>query len=196
MRRPLSFTFASAGSMRMWRWYFGEKAHITGIDIDPRTLRYKGDPRFGNPDNIIIADQSNASFWKSFKKSVQRIDILIDDGGHEPQHQTATLNGVFPLLSPVGVYWCEDVHKPRNEFANFVWRNFVDGEDGLNNVPNRMQANRRPLTYVQKHAAEVSFYPYLIVIEKQAHPLGDLHPVLRGRDLLSWQSTNSTFAAY
>ena len=91
-----------------------------------------------------------------------RVDIILDDGGHKPQHQNATLIGAFPHLSPGGVYLCEDVHKPGNEHANFVWRNFVDGKDGINDTPSEFAAKGRRASYVQQYAAEVSFYPYIV----------------------------------
>ena len=58
------------GSMRMWRWYFGERAHITGVDIEPATRVYQGNPRFGRPDQIVIGDQSDPAFWERFKREV------------------------------------------------------------------------------------------------------------------------------
>ena len=56
--------------MRMWRWYFGERAHITGVDIEPATRVYQGNPRFGRPDQIVIGDQSDPAFWERFKREV------------------------------------------------------------------------------------------------------------------------------
>ena len=113
-------------------------------------------------------------------RQVPRVDIILDDGGHKPQHQNATLIGAFPHLSPGGVYLCEDVHKPGNEHANFVWRNFVDGKDGINDTPSEFAAKGRRASYVQQYAAEVSFYPYIVVIEKAAKPLRGVRPELHG----------------
>jgi hypothetical protein len=58
---------------------------------------------------VIIGDQSSADFWEhTFKPQVPRLDIIIDDGGHKPQHQNATLIAAFPHLSAGGVYLCEE----------------------------------------------------------------------------------------
>ena len=38
--------------MRMWRWYFGPKATIIGVDIEPVTRVYQGDPKYGAPDQV------------------------------------------------------------------------------------------------------------------------------------------------
>jgi len=41
---------------------------------------------------------------------VPRIDILIDDGGHTPAQQIATLEELYLHIQPNGVYVCEDLH--------------------------------------------------------------------------------------
>jgi len=67
-----------------------------------------------------IGDQADRRFWKRFKQEHPRIDVLIDDGGHEPEQQLVTLEEMLPHLRPGGVYICEDVHGERNRFNAYV----------------------------------------------------------------------------
>ena len=53
-------------------------------------------------------------------EAAPRIDILIDDGGHEPEQQRVTLEEMLPHLSPGGVYLCEDIHGDTNVFSAYL----------------------------------------------------------------------------
>jgi hypothetical protein len=53
-------------------------------------------------------------------RRVPTLDIVIDDGGHEPEQQIASLEELLPFLQPGGAYFCEDVHGMYNEFASYV----------------------------------------------------------------------------
>jgi hypothetical protein len=69
----------------------------------------------------LIGDQSDRKFWAEAKSMVSQIDIVIDDGGHHPEHQIITLEEMLPHVSPGGVYVCEDIHGSPNRFASFVY---------------------------------------------------------------------------
>ena len=53
----------SGGSLRMWRWYFGPRATIYGVDISNRTKVYENDPRYGSPARIVGGNQSDPDLW-------------------------------------------------------------------------------------------------------------------------------------
>ena len=38
----------------MWRWFFGPKATIYGIDVSNRTKVYEKHPSYGSPDHIYV----------------------------------------------------------------------------------------------------------------------------------------------
>ena len=99
----------SGGSLKMWRWYLGDAATIIGIDISNDTRIYERNPEYGSPDHIVIGDQSDPDFWRAFQAQHPRLNILIDDGGHRPFQQIATLEAMLPHLQPGGVFFCEDV---------------------------------------------------------------------------------------
>ena len=65
------------GSLQMWKNYFGPKAKIYGIDIDPDCKKFEEENI-----EIFIGSQSDKKFLRKLKNEIPPIDILIDDGGH------------------------------------------------------------------------------------------------------------------
>ena len=86
-----------------------------GVDIEPACRIYEADGI-----EILIGDQSDRHFWAKVRAAVPRIDVLIDDAGHHPEHQIITLEELLPHLASGGVYLCEDVHGAPNYFASYV----------------------------------------------------------------------------
>ena len=154
----------SGGSLGMWKSYFGDGAHIYGVDIAPECRSHEGDGV-----EIFIGDQSDPVFWEHFKIKVPRVDIIIDDGGHEAFQQIATIEALLPWLSPGGVYLCEDVCRESNAFSDYVFglsRN-------LNSWPQKV-GKRRPerlITPFQRNVEGVYLYPFVAVIERRTRPL-------------------------
>ena len=86
--------------------------------------------RFRGTDVAMAGDQASGEFWDRFVAEVPRLDVLIDDGGHTPEMQHATMERALPLLAPGGVYIIEDIHGAQNGFAREVFERFIDGFDG------------------------------------------------------------------
>ncbi|WP_078394697.1 class I SAM-dependent methyltransferase [Shouchella patagoniensis] len=101
----LEIGVSHGGSLQMWKDYFGEKANIVGIDIDPRCKSFEEEQV-----NIIIGDQGDREFWGEIKSSLPTFDIIIDDGGHHMHQLKISYEEMFPALSPNGVYLLEDLH--------------------------------------------------------------------------------------
>ena len=93
------------GSLEMWREYFGAGATIYGIDRDPEVLNQPVPNT-----HVVVGDQGDPEFWKSFLTQVPKIDVFVDDGGHTMLQQILTLEQVWPHMSEHGVYICEDTH--------------------------------------------------------------------------------------
>lgn len=166
----------SGGSLEMWRSYFGEKCQVYGVDIEEACRAYENDHT-----SVFIGDQADRTFWGTFRKSVEGIDILIDDGGHTPEQQQITLEEMLPYLRPGGVYLCEDVHYRNNTFSAFA-RGLVDELNHMN-LPSAAgyQSNA---SQFQSSIHSIHFYPYLVVIEKHRVPLTRLSAPKHGTE---WQ---------
>ena len=93
------------GSLFMWRNFFGPKARIIGIDLDPNAKKWE---KFGF--EIFIGNQSSHSFWNKVKKKIGKIDIALDDGGHTYEQQIVTTECLLDQIKNGGLLVVEDTH--------------------------------------------------------------------------------------
>lgn len=156
------------GSLQMWKHYFGERASISGVDINPAVKQFEEDRV-----NIIIGDQANREFLRALARDVPRIDILIDDGGHTMVQQRTTLEELFPKVDAHGVYICEDLHTSYwHEFGGGYLdpRSFIEFSK---NYVDRLNAWHSPdfrilgVSEFTRSAHSMHFYDSMLVIEKR-----------------------------
>jgi hypothetical protein len=93
------------GSLQMWKRYFGPRARIVGIDINPECKRVEEDQIF-----VRIGDQSDPVFLQSVLDEFGQPDIVIDDGSHRQDHVNASFMYLYPAMKPDGIYVVEDLH--------------------------------------------------------------------------------------
>ena len=113
------------GSLQMWKDYFGDKAKIYGIDVNPRCKELEEENI-----KIFIGSQSDRKFLNEVKEAIPKVDILIDDGGHKMKQQIVTYEELFDHIKDDGVYLCEDVHTS----YWFRWGGDIKGEIHLLNI--------------------------------------------------------------
>jgi hypothetical protein len=116
--RPLRFLeigVSHGGSLEMWRSYFGQDAVIFGVDLNPACAAFDGEA-----GQVRIGSQADRSFLASVVSEMGGVDVVLDDGSHIASHQRASIEVLYPLLSPGGLYVVEDVHSA-------YWRNFEGG---------------------------------------------------------------------
>lgn len=101
----VEFGVSHGGSLQMWRRYFGPRARIYGVDIDPRCARFAG-----WRTKIFIGDQEDRDFLRRIADEVGPIDVLIEDGGHTMGQQVATFEELYPKVKEDGVFLIEDLH--------------------------------------------------------------------------------------
>jgi hypothetical protein len=154
----------SGGSLAMWHKYFGGRCHVHGVDIQPECRAYAD-----AHTTIHIGDQGDRAFWRQFRAAAPALDVVIDDGGHQPEQQMVTLEELLPHLRPGGVFICEDVHKAGNRFAAFTHAL----ADALNayapSSSHGLTSQPRPF---QSVIESVHHYPFAVVIEKRETVLG------------------------
>lgn len=162
----LEIGVSQGGSLQMWKEYFGPKAKIYGIDIDPRCKDLEEENI-----QIFIGSQSDKKFLQHVKASIPVIDILLDDGGHTMNQQIVTFEQLFDHVKEDGVYFCEDTHtsywleygggyKRQRTFMEYS-KNFVD-------FINAYHSEQRSLkvTDFTKSVQSVHFYDSIVVLEK------------------------------
>jgi hypothetical protein len=110
------------GSLELWRRFFGKKARIIGIDLNPDCKKFskKG-------IEIFIGDQSDPRFWKNFFKEIGMCDIVLDDGGHTNSQQIVTAASCIPNIKNNGMFVCEDTHTSyMQEYNNPSEHSFIE----------------------------------------------------------------------
>ncbi len=93
------------GSLFMWREFFGPKARIIGIDMNPNAKKWEKDGF-----EIYIGSQSDEKFWEELKPKIGGIDILLDDGGHTYDQQIITVENLLDTMNDNGLIVVEDTH--------------------------------------------------------------------------------------
>jgi Methyltransferase domain len=172
--RILEIGVYSGGSLGMWKHYFGEQCHIIGLDIEPACRAYAEDGV-----QIEIGDQSDRSFWRRIRETVEPVDIIIDDGGHLAQQQRVTLEEMLSHLKPGGVYFCEDITGETNPYHPYLHAmslamHATDWQGAVGIKPNPLQAN----------IASIHTYPFVCVIERHINPCEVIKTEKRGTE---WQ---------
>lgn len=103
--KMLEIGVSKGGSLDMWRSYFGPRASIFGIDIDPACA-----DRVTPPNQVKIGSQDDPVFLKSVIEEMGQPDIILDDGSHVAVHQRESFRILWPLLKDGGIYAVEDTH--------------------------------------------------------------------------------------
>ena len=151
----------SGGSLGMWREYFGPKCHVYGVDIEESCKLYED-----NSTKIFIGDQADRGFWKRLKKKAPIIDIVIDDGGHQPVQQIVTLEEMLPHLRSGGIYLCEDVHGEHNQFSYYVQGLIAQLNSSVVTSFDRENGTVCSTTPFQTAIYSIHSYPFVTVIER------------------------------
>ncbi|MFT3903303.1 MAG: class I SAM-dependent methyltransferase [Niabella sp.] len=101
----LEIGISHGGSLKFWREYFGDKARIYAVDVNPKCKQFEAERT-----KIFIGSQEDPVFLEELKRQIPPLDILLDDGGHTMKQQIVTFNLMFDHVKENGVYMCEDVH--------------------------------------------------------------------------------------
>ncbi len=151
------------GSLFMWKNFFGKKAKVIGIELNPeaKKLEKKG-------FKIFIGDQSNPDFWKNFYKKVGNIDILVDDGGHTNLQQVTTLIESINHINPGGMIVTEDTHTSfmKNKgFKNPSKYSFINFTSSLIEIIHRRNPLlNKELNFISKKINSIEYYDSITVI--------------------------------
>lgn len=88
-----------AGSIKLWRQFFGPESTLYGGDIN----HFKEVPGVISVIGDLYSDFTAASFPKDY------FDLIIDDGPHTPESFNALLDKYYSHLKPGGYIVIEDV---------------------------------------------------------------------------------------
>ena len=152
----------NGGSLFMWRKYFGPKARIIGVDLNPDAKEWEK-----HGFDIYIGDQSSDAFWSDLFQKIGKVDVVIDDGGHTNRQQITTSHYAIQNINDGGLLIVEDVHTSyfrefgnpsRYSFVNFAHR-IVDG------VNSRSYALRRTRERYSSRVYSVTFFESIVALQ-------------------------------
>lgn len=155
------------GSLQMWKEYFGPRAKVYGVDINPKCKEFEEENI-----KIFIGSQSDRNFLRNLKASLPPLDILLDDGGHEMEQQIVTFEEMFPHIKSDGTYLCEDLHtsywgefgaglKNPKSFIEYS-KNFIDYLNAFHSKTDDFKVNE-----FTKSVHSLHYYDSILVIEKR-----------------------------
>ncbi|MGD0462314.1 MAG: hypothetical protein ABSB74_07475 [Tepidisphaeraceae bacterium] len=102
---------------------------------------------------------------------------MINDGGHLPDQQIATLEELFPSMRSGGIYVCEDIHGDPNRFAQYI-AGLSLNLNRVKSYTNRNDDAERSITTdvspFQSVVHSIHIYPFVVVIEKWEQPISEL----------------------
>ena len=166
--RPIRFLeigVSRGGSLAMWRKYFGPEAIIYGIDIDPECAAFQG-----SDGQVRIGSQADPDFLRRVVAEMGGLDIVLDDGSHVMAHIKRTLETLFPLLDPAGVYMIEDLHTAYwRRFGGGFWRrgNFFNYTRQLvDDMHSWYHVTRPKHPVVSDICRSIQIYDSIVVLEK------------------------------
>jgi hypothetical protein len=154
------------GSLQMWKHYFGDKAKIYGMDINPDCKQVEEENI-----KIFIGSQSDRHFLRDVIKEIPPIDILIDDGGHTMEQQIVSFEELFDHIKPDGVYLCEDLHTSYWDDYGGGYKlpgNFIEYSKELIDKLNAWHYKKASeVDSFTRSANSMHYYDSMLVIEKQ-----------------------------
>jgi len=171
----LEIGVSQGGSLQIWKSYFGDKAKIYGIDVDPRCKELEEDNI-----RIFIGSQANPSFLQEIKAQIPPIDIVIDDGGHTMNQQIVSFEELYGHIKADGIYLCEDVmtsywvtygggHKRSGTFLEYS-KNLIDQLHAYHSQQHSLKVND-----FTNSANSIHFYDGVVVIEKSKRVAAPYH---------------------
>jgi len=161
----LEIGVSKGGSLQLWRKYFGNKATIFGIDINPECKKY------GTlTEHVRIGSQIDESFLQSVIKEMGGVDIILDDGSHHMKHIPATLRFLYPHLNYDGIYMIEDLHTA-------YWKKYGGGYDAKNNffkfvmdlvddMHHWYHPNKIKQAHISKDCSSIHIHDSVVVLKK------------------------------
>tara|TARA_B100001057_G_scaffold387712_1_gene394974 strand:+ start:3290 stop:4138 length:849 start_codon:yes stop_codon:yes gene_type:complete len=154
----------NGGSLFMWKKFFGHRARIIGIELNPEAKKLEK-----NGFEIFIGDQANPNFWKNFYKQVGKIDILLDDGGHKNIQQITTFMESIRYIKKGGKIIVEDTHTSfmkKKGFKNPSQYSFINFCIHLiENMHRRNPMLEKNLNYYSKKIKQINFYDSVVEID-------------------------------
>ncbi len=155
----------------MWKRYFGPRAQIVGLDINPECRKFEEDQI-----SIRIGSQSDTAFLQSVLDEFGIPDIVLDDGSHHMKDVVETFRFLYPLTAVNGVYMVEDLQTAYwDEYGGGVGRDgtFLElSKQLLDELHADSTRGQLPPTGFTRSTLSMHFYDGLVAFERGRHTTG------------------------
>lgn len=166
----LEIGVADGGSLEIWRSYFGAKAKITGLDINPKCKKSE-EPG----TRIYIGDQGDRDLLKRIAVENGPFDLIVEDGSHYFEHQILAFETLFEHLADGGSFVCEDIqtsYLDDDEFGGGARKpgTFAEFAKGLLDTQHEWFTEKdtgQPVSELTRNLFSVHFYPCLVIAERR-----------------------------
>ena len=158
-------------SIELWNSYF-DNLNLHAIDIDKKTFEDKS-------VTLHQLDQSNAQELNNFAKQIDiQFDLILDVGSHVPTHQMLTLEKLWGLVKPGGVYIIEDIETSYwgksdlygykfNAGRSSIIRPFKEIIDVVNGEISKVKSSDKYLKNMAEEIEMVTFAHNCIILVKK-----------------------------
>ncbi len=162
----LEIGISHGGSLQMWKKYFGDKARIFAIDINPECKKLEDENV-----KIFIGSQEDSTFLTEVINQIPAPDIIIDDGGHTMRQQIVSFETLYSKVKDHGIYLCEDTCTSYwYEYGGGLRRanTFVEYSKKLidNLYAWHFKSNKVEVNDFTRHTNAIHFYDSIVVFEK------------------------------
>jgi hypothetical protein len=153
------------GSLQMWQSFFGPRAKIVGVDINPQAKKFE------QPGvHVRIGDQGDPVFLAALIEEFGPFDIILDDASHLMDKTMQSFEFLYPTVPKNGLYLIEDIQTS-------YWKDYGGGLHEAHSVINRAKryiddlnaresAGQVPVGDFTKETLGIHFYDNIIVFEK------------------------------
>ena len=168
----------NGGSLFMWRDFFGPKARIIGIDLNPEAKRWESEGF-----EIFIGSQSDPDFWSRVYESIGSVDIILDDGGHTNEQQIVTTASSIDHINDGGILVVEDTHASyMSDFGNPSKWSFIEYSKYIVDIINtRFSGLKSSNNLFRDSIHNVKFYESFVVFNIDRKHCFDSEPTSNGR---------------
>ena len=157
------------GSLFMWRKWLGSKARIIGIDLNPEAKKWEE-----HGFEIYIGDQGDRNFWREVLPRIGKVDIFLDDGGHQSFQQIVTVQELIKYVHHECLIIVEDTYTSfMNDFKSHEENSFLEYAKDSTDVlvgrsfdlyPNRFPSNFNSEQVTNfKDVFNISFFNGIVV---------------------------------
>lgn len=163
----LEIGISHGGSLQLWRKYFGDKANIYAIDINPECGQFED-----LNTKVFIGSQSDRKFLTELIQQLPELDIIIDDGGHTMEQQKVSFEMLYAKVNEGGLYMVEDTHTSYwYEFHGGLKKSgtFIEySKDMIDSLYEDHIVNKDTILTndITRHINAITFYDSVVVFEK------------------------------